>query len=77
MLGQGVLPSQVQHLEQEFSHAGATPRTVRELIIEWAEKAQRPAQNVLVLDTSRDLTDCVTEALTFITSEGGANGDDA
>ncbi len=60
------LTSQILHLDQQFSHAGAAKRRAMDLIVEWAEQAKRPQQDALVLDTARPIADCVLEALTYI-----------
>lgn len=67
------MPSQIQHLGQKFAHAGAPPRVARDLIIEWSGKVQRPDWNAIVLDTSREMAECVADALAFIRSNGEAN----
>ncbi len=66
------MPSQIQHLEQKFAHAGTPPRVARDLIIEWSEKVQRPDWNAIVLDTSHEMAECVADALAFICSDGEA-----
>lgn len=59
-------PSQIQSLDQEFSHAGKKPRLALELIKEWASGMKRPPNNYLQLDTSNSLEECTSTALEFI-----------
>ena len=60
------LPSQVQHLDQNFSHAGAAPQRVRGLVEQWAAQAQRPPAGVLLLDTARPIRECTRDVLSYL-----------
>ena len=59
-------PSQIQSLDQIFRHAGADPTLARDLIEDWAGRMQRPEDNWLLLDTSKPLAECLSEALAYV-----------
>jgi len=61
-------PSQIQHLDQSFRHAGAEPVLARDLIAEWAHTMKRPNDAYLTLDTGQSLASCVERAIDYVTT---------
>jgi predicted kinase len=59
-------PSQIQHLDESFSHAGAAPVLARDLIAGWAGAMKRPSGDYLVLDTGQSVASCVRQAVAYV-----------
>jgi predicted kinase len=59
-------PSQVQHLDQSFRHAGSAPVLARDLIVEWANTMKRPSTPYQTIDTREPLEVCVKRAMKYI-----------
>jgi predicted kinase len=59
-------PSQIQHLDQSFSHAGGAPMLARDLISRWAGAMKRPEDGYLVLDTGQSKASCMRRAKAYV-----------
>jgi predicted kinase len=59
-------PSQIQHLDQSFSHAGAPPVLARDLVAEWASSMKRPSSDYLILDTGESVDSCIRRAIAYV-----------
>ncbi len=69
LLDRSTKRSQIQHLDQVFSHAGGAPKIVRDLVTKWLLAVKRPQDNFLQIDTANAIEDCLVRAVAYVRGE--------